>query len=254
MKLHYQESGSGLPLLIIHGLFGSADNWRSMAKYFSKFYRVISVDLRNHGRSPHSDEQNFDLMAKDLVELCDELRLEKVSVLGHSLGGKVTMRFAEMQPERIHKLVVVDISPRQYFSQHTPLMDAMMALDMSQLSSRKAVDSALASDVTDPAVRQFLLMNLQSGENGFYWRINLPALKANYQALMAPVCEQAMLSMPSQFIYGGLSEYVTADDRALIEQHFTQPRFDVIDKAGHWVHAERPQQFKQLVEEFLRDD
>jgi pimeloyl-ACP methyl ester carboxylesterase len=254
MKLHYQESGSGLPLLIIHGLFGSADNWRSMAKYFSKFYRVISVDLRNHGRSPHSDEQNFDLMAEDIVELCDELKLIKVNVLGHSLGGKVAMRFAEMQAERVNKLVVVDISPRQYFSQHTPLMDAMMALDMAQLSSRKEADEALAPDVTDPAVRQFLLMNLQSDENGLSWRINLPALKANYQALMAPVCELAMLTMPSQFIYGGQSEYVTTDDRVLIEQHFTQPRFDVIDKAGHWVHAERPQQFKQLVEEFLRDD
>ncbi len=254
MKLHYQESGSGLPLLIIHGLFGSADNWRSMAKYFSKFYRVISVDLRNHGRSPHSDEQNFDLMADDIVKLCDDLQLDKVSVLGHSLGGKVAMRFAEMQSESVHKLVVVDISPRQYFSQHTPLMDAMMALDMAQFSSRKEVDEALAPQVTDPAVRQFLLMNLQSDENGLSWRINLPALKANYQALMAPVCELALLTMPSQFIYGGQSEYVTAEDRVLIEQHFTQPRFDVIDKAGHWVHAERPQQFKQLVEEFLCDD
>jgi pimeloyl-ACP methyl ester carboxylesterase len=102
MKLHYQESGTGLPLLIIHGLFGSADNWRSMAKYFSRFYRVISVDLRNHGRSPHSDEQSFDLMARDMVELCDELQLDEVNVLGHSLGGKVAMCFAEMQPERIH--------------------------------------------------------------------------------------------------------------------------------------------------------
>jgi pimeloyl-ACP methyl ester carboxylesterase len=254
MKLHYQESGTGLPLLIIHGLFGSADNWRSMAKYFAKFYRVISVDLRNHGRSPHSDEQSFDLMAQDMVELCDALQLDKVNVLGHSLGGKVAMRFAELQPERIHKLVVVDISPRQYFSQHTPLMDAMMALDMAQLSSRKAIDEALAPKVSDPAVRQFLLMNLQSDERGLSWRINLPALKANYQALMAPVCEQAKLTMPSQFIYGGQSEYVTEDDRTLIKQHFTKARFDVIDKAGHWVHAERPQQFKQLVEEFLYDD
>jgi len=254
MKLHYQESGSGLPLLIIHGLFGSADNWRSMAKYFAKFYRVISVDLRNHGRSPHSDEQNFKLMAADIVELCDRLSLDRVNVLGHSLGGKVAMAFAEMQAERVHKLVVVDISPRQYFSQHTPLMDAMMALNMAQFSSRKDVDEALAADVPDPAVRQFLLMNLQPGENGLSWRINLPALKANYQALMAPVCEHAVLSIPSQFIYGGQSDYVTADDRKLIEQHFTQAIFAVIDKAGHWVHAERPQQFKQLVEEFLRDD
>lgn len=243
-----------MPLIIIHGLFGSADNWRSMTKYFSKFYRVITIDLRNHGRSPHSSEQDFDLMAADVDELCQQLQLEKLNVLGHSLGGKVTMQFAAMRPEQIHKMVVVDISPRQYFSQHTPLMDAMMALDMSQMDSRKAVDDALAEEVSDPAVRQFLLMNLQSGEEGLFWRINLPALKANYQQLMAPVCEQAYLATPSLFVYGELSEYVTDEDKSLIEKHFSQATFQQIDKAGHWVHAERPQQFKQVVEEFLKDD
>lgn len=254
MKLHYQESGKGTPLLIIHGLFGSSDNWRSMAKYFSKFFRVISVDLRNHGRSPHSAQQDFPSMAVDIEKLCADLELDKVHVLGHSLGGKVAMQFAAMQPQRIDRLVVVDIAPRQYFSEHTPLMDAMMALDLRHYESRSEVDEALSDKINDKTVRQFLLMNLQAGEVGLFWRINLPALKANYRNLMAAVCEDVELTMPSLFVYGALSEYVTDDDQRLIRQHFTAAEFEAIDKAGHWVHAERPQQFKQVVEEFLRHD
>lgn len=254
MKLHYQDNGEGHPLIIIHGLFGSADNWRSMAKYFSRFYRVISVDLRNHGRSPHSASQDFASMAADIEQLCGDLGLHKVHVLGHSLGGKVAMQFAAEQPAWMDKLVVVDISPRRYFSEHTPLMDAMLALDLENLDSRSAVDAALADKVTDKSVRQFLLMNLQAGDEGLYWRINLPALKANYQHLMAPVCENMTVSANSLFVYGSLSEYVTEEDRALIMQQFPQAQFQAIEKAGHWVHAERPQQFKQLVEDFLNDD
>ena len=254
MKLHYQQLGEGQPLLIIHGLFGSSDNWRSMARYFSKYFQVISLDLRNHGQSPHSDKQDFKLMAEDVVELCQSLGISKAHVMGHSLGGKVAMQFAEYMPALIDKLVIVDISPRQYFSQHTPMMDAMMALDMSQFSSRNEIDEALSASIEDKTVRQFLLMNLQSDETGFHWRINLPALKQNYQQLMAPVCENASFAIPSLFVYGELSEYVTEDDQQLIKQHFSEAEFVAIDKAGHWVHAEKPQQFKQVVEEFLTHD
>ncbi|WP_417508856.1 alpha/beta fold hydrolase [Methylophaga sp.] len=254
MKLHYQESGEGTPLIIIHGLFGSADNWRSMAKYFSRFYRVISVDLRNHGRSPHSDEQNFTVMADDIHELCEDLQLEHLHMLGHSLGGKVAMMFAAMYPQLVSKLIVVDISPRQYFSAHTPLMDAMMALNLSQFTRRTEVDDALAESIPDKAVRQFLLMNLVSEQETFQWRINLPALKANYPELMAAISEDEMFTMPSLFIYGELSDYVTEQDRQQISKQFTETRFSCIEKAGHWVQAERPQQFKKVVEEFLQND
>jgi esterase len=254
MKLHYQESGEGIPLIIIHGLFGSADNWRSMAKYFSRFYRVVSVDLRNHGRSPHSDEQNFTIMAEDIHELCEDLRLDQVNILGHSLGGKVAMKFAAMYPDMVAKLVVVDIAPRQYFSAHTPLMDAMMALNLSQFTRRTEVDDALAESVPDKAVRQFLLMNLVSEQETFQWRINLPALKANYPELMAAISEDETFSMPSLFVYGELSDYVTEQDRQQISRQFTEAKFSGIEKAGHWVQAERPQQFKKVVEEFLQND
>lgn len=251
MKLHYQISGSGNPLLIVHGLFGSSDNWRSMAKYFSKQYQVISIDLRNHGRSPHSDNQSLDDMAEDVYELCQQLDINNVNIVGHSLGGKVAMKFAERYDQYIDKLVIVDISPRQYEGGHTPLMDAMMALNLSKLSSRKQVDEALAASIPDQQVRQFLLMNLLLEDEQVKWRINLPALKTNYKKFMSAVFTRSSSNSTSLFIYGEHSDYVTKQDRADIKQIFPYAEFAAIP-SGHWVHAERPQQFKQIVEEFLR--
>lgn len=253
MNLHYQSLGAGKPLIIIHGLFGSADNWRSHAKYFAKTHHVITVDLRNHGRSPHSDENNFEVMAEDILTLMNTLALDKVTLLGHSLGGKVAMTFAEQYADRLEKLIVVDISPRAYQGEHTPLMDAMMAIDMAAMHSRSEVDTALAQTISDKAVRQFLLMNVVPQEQGMAWRINLPALKANYKAYMAAVCENISCSLPTLFIYGEHSDYVSDDDKLQISDIFPNVSFAAV-AAGHWVHAERPQQFKQIVEEFLSDD
>lgn len=253
MKLHYQSLGEGQPLVIVHGLFGSSDNWRSMAKFFSKFYRVISVDLRNHGRSPHAERQDFPAMAGDLYELCESLGLTKINLLGHSLGGKVVMQFASEHPLLVKKMVVVDISHRRYWSEHTPMTDAMMALDLSQFDSRSSVDEALAEKIPDKTVRQFLLMNLVSTNGKLNWRINLPALKQNYPQMMAAICEQSEFHIPTLFVYGEHSDYVTEQDRQMIKRQFSQAQFAPIP-AGHWVHAERPQQFKQVVEEFLNHD
>lgn len=250
MKLHYQLIGTGKPLIVVHGLFGSSDNWRSMNKFFSKHHQVVSIDLRNHGRSPHSDEQNLEIMAEDLYELCQDLSLTKVDILGHSLGGKVAMKFAELYEEYVDKLIIVDISPRQYEGAHTPLMDAMMALDFTKYSSRKQVDEALATSIADPKVRQFLLMNLSLEDEQLKWRINLPALKANYKKLMQAVFTESISDKTSLFLYGDQSDYVTEQDREQIKEIFPYAEFAAVP-AGHWVHAERPQQFKKIVEDFL---
>jgi pimeloyl-ACP methyl ester carboxylesterase len=252
MHLYYQSQGQGQPLIIIHGLFGSSDNWRSMAKFFSKWFTVINVDLRNHGRSFHVDSQRFDDMANDIYQLCQQLGLSKVHLLGHSLGGKTAMKFTELYPDLVDKLIVVDVAPRQYQGEHTPMMDAMLALDFSNLSSRSDVDKALAEKIPDKAVRQFLMMNLMSENETFKWRINLPALKANYIQYMKPVCEEVTLEHHSLFIYGEQSDYVSALDRQDIETRFPNSRFQALP-TGHWVHAERPQQFKRCVEAFLND-
>lgn len=252
MNLYYQSQGEGYPLLIIHGLFGSSDNWRSMAKYFSKWYQVISVDLRNHGRSFHSETQSFDDMADDIYQLCQKLAFPKIHVLGHSLGGKTAMKFAELYPEMLDKLIVVDVAPRQYQGEHTPMMDAMSALDFKQLTNRSAVDDALAQKITEKAVRQFLMMNLVADNGTVKWRINLSALKANYREYMKPVCEGVVLNHESLFIYGEQSDYVNQADRRDIQTCFPKAVFEALP-AGHWVHAERPQQFKKCVEAFLND-
>lgn len=250
MQLHYQTLGQGQPLILLHGLFGSADNWGTIAKHFSQTHQVISVNLRNHGRSPHSESQNYTDMADDLIELCDSLNLDTIHLLGHSLGGKVAMQFATQYPERVDQLIVVDIAMRTYPDAQTYLIDAMMAVDLSTVRSRSEVDQILSSTIENAKVRQFLLMNLVKTDDNLQWRINLPALKANYPAIRQAVCESAQYDKPCLFIRGERSDYVRDDDVAQIKAHFTKAQFASLP-TGHWVHAEQPQAFIEIVAQFL---
>lgn len=250
MQLHYQTLGQGQPLVLLHGLFGSGDNWGTVARHFSQHYQVISVDLRNHGRSPHSDSHTYTDMADDLLELCDALGLERIHLLGHSMGGKVAMQFATQHPDRVEKLIVVDMALRAYADEHTHLIDAMLAVDLTTMQSRSEVDKALSSKIPEAMVRQFLLMNLVKTGDSLTWRINLPALKTNYPSLTQAVCEHARYEKPSLFIRGERSDYVQDHDIAQIKTHFTQAQFVTLP-TGHWVHAEQPQAFIAGVEKFL---
>lgn len=248
MQLHTQILGQGQPLVLLHGLFGSADNWGSIAKHFSQHYQVISVDLRNHGRSPHSDSQTYPDMADDLLAVLDTLGLSQVHLLGHSLGGKVAMQFATQYPDRVSKLIVVDMAMRAYPDRYTQLMDHMLAVDLSQMASRNEVDNALKDAIPNLRVRQFLLTNLVKNEAQLQWRINLPALKANYATLIAAIAVH--FDSPSLFIRGERSDYVQASDIAELQQHFTQSEF-VSLPTDHWVHAEQTELFIQAVENFI---
>lgn len=250
MQLHYQRLGHGRPLILIHGLFGSADNWGAIAKYFAQYYQVISVDLRNHGRSPHHASQNYVDMTADLIELCDSLNLDKIDLLGHSLGGKVAMQFALQFPNRIDKLIVVDMAMRAYPDTHTYLIDAMLSVDISSMQTRRAADQALSSSVEDTMVRQFLLMNLVKSGERLTWRLNLTALKDNYPALQQAVYAPAKYDKPSLFIRGQWSDYVSDDDIEQIKFHFTKAEFASLP-TDHWVHAEQPQAFNKIVGQFL---
>ena len=257
MQLHFttlgpQNSAQAQPLMLLHGLFGSGDNWGTIAKHFSQHYRVISVDLRNHGRSPHSDAQTYADMADDLFELCQTLGLDRIHLLGHSMGGKVAMQFATQYPDKVEKLMVVDMAPRRYADAHSHLIDAMLSVDLSAMQSRSDVDKALSSKIPEAMVRQFLLMNLVKSDSNsqLAWRINLPALKANYPKLIEAVCEHAHFEKPCLFIRGQNSDYVLDSDIAQIKTHFTQARFITL-AAGHRLHAEQPQAFIQAVESFL---
>lgn len=251
--LHYQvldaaSGASGTPLLLIHGLFGSADNWGSIARHFAQHGPVISVDLRNHGRSPHHASQTYAEMAADVLAVCDHLQLAQVHMLGHSLGGKVAMQFAMQFPHRVDKLIVVDMAMRAYADVHTPLIDAMLAVDLRQCASRSEVDKVLAPAIPNLMVRQFLLTNLHKVDGQLQWRLNLAALKGNYQQLQAPI--SAHFDRASLFIRGEHSDYVGEPDVAEIRQHFPQGHF-VSLPTGHWVHAEQPQLFIQAVDAFL---
>jgi len=254
MKLHYQTSGSGQALVILHGLFGSADNWRGLAKQLATQVQVITVDLRNHGRSPHSPEQTYELMADDLAELVEELNLSSIDLIGHSVGGKVAMVFSQRYPELLRKLVVVDIAPRAYSDDHSSIFKALLDLDLSHYSTRNELDKVLSVSLPNKAVRQFLLMNLATDNERLSWRINLPALYAAYPLLLGAVCEGDKMNVSSCFIRGGRSNYVQDLDIAAIQTSFPNSEIVTIEKAGHWVHADAPQLFLNTIIEFFDYD
>ncbi len=250
MQLHYQTLGQGQPLILLHGLFGAGNNWGTVARHFSRHYQVICVDLRNHGSSPHNASQSYANMADDLLELCDALSLKDIHLLGHSLGGKVAMQFAVQHPDRLDKLIVVDMAMRAYADAHTHLIDAMLDIDLSTLQSRHEVDKILSNSIPQTAVRQFLLMNLIKLDSGLTWRINLPALRANYPGLQQAVCENAQYEKPCLFIRGEHSDYVQNTDIEQIKTNFIEAQFASLP-TGHWVHAEQPQAFIDVVGTFL---
>jgi esterase len=248
MQLHYQTTGEGQPLVLIHGLFGSADNWGIIAKHFAQHFQVISIDLRNHGRSPHSESQTYADMADDLLQLCDTLGLEQIHLLGHSLGGKVAMQFATQYPERVGKLIVVDMAMRAYADEHTHLINAMLTVDLSHAESRNDVDRELKAPISNLMVRQFLLTNLVKVEGQLQWRINLSAIKDNYPKFQAALL--AHFAKPSLFIRGERSHYVNESDVAEIHSQFADAEIISLP-TDHWVHAEQPELFIQTVERFL---
>ena len=254
MKLHYQQSGEGKPLIIIHGLFGSSDNWKAISNRLSSVHNVISVDLRNHGRSPHASDQSYSAMANDIAELAEELKLSEMDVLGHSIGGKTAIALAAEYPALINKLMVIDIAPRAYEDRHSEIFKALLAINLSQYSKRSEVDAVLAKDIADMAVRQFLLMNLNISEQGLSWRNNLKAQYANYQQLLESVALGKQIAIPSCFIRGGLSDYITDEDCASIKQQFTDCQIETVSGVGHWVHAEAPDLFINLAQSFFAYD
>ncbi len=254
MKLHYQRSGSGQPLVIVHGLFGSSDNWRTVAKHCASHATVITLDLRNHGRSPHHPEMTYPVMAEDIAELMQDLDIEQADMLGHSIGGKVVMTLSEMYPHLIRRMGIVDIAPKRYPPAHTVIIQTLRALDLSQFQQRRELDAALSGAIPDKAVRQFLLMNVEGRSPPFRWRINLPAIEQNYPELLKAVCQHAVVHIPTCFIRGGRSSYITDEDEAGMRRIFPQSEIHTVQDAGHWVHADSPAAFLATINAFFYDD
>jgi esterase len=237
--------GKGQDLIIIHGLFGMGDNWETLAKQFSKYCKVHLIDLRNHGRSPHSTEFNYDVMCADVLEYIEDNELVNPIILGHSLGGKVAMKFAFTYPDKIEKLIVVDISPRKYNADfHKNLLATLYKLPLVDFDKREEIDSLLSSTYEDKGMRLFLLKNLYRNENKeFAWRFNIDVLLEKVSNIQEADFVVGKLNTPTHFIRGGNSDYINSADELLINKHFTDFSIATIDGAGHWLHAEKPERF-----------
>ncbi|PWJ44766.1 alpha/beta fold hydrolase [Sediminitomix flava] len=251
MNLFYRESGEGEPLIVLHGLFGSSDNWMPQTKILSEKYRVFLVDQRNHGQSPHADEWNYEVMVEDLKAFIEEYDIKNPNILGHSMGGKVAMLFAVKYPELINKLIVVDISPRYYPVHHHSILAGLHSLDLSEIKSRGQADKALAQYVSELGVRQFLLKNLSRTSDGFEWKINLDVISNNIEEVGKALPEGSSCETPTLFIGGTLSDYILEKDQEEIPTIFSDVRIEMVEGANHWVQAVKPQELITLVTEFI---
>jgi len=251
MKLFFRQSGQGDPLIILHGLFGSSDNWYTLAKVFAQKFTVFLVDQRNHGQSPHDPGLDYKLLTEDLREFISEQAIRKPVILGHSMGGKTAMDFAVKYPEQLSKLVVVDIVPKAYPIHHDAILEGLKAIPLATVPSRNEADQILGQYVPEPEVRQFLLKNLsRKQEGGFEWKINVNAIDANIEALGAGLVYRGKYEGPSFFIKGGKSNYYSEGDETLIKSIFTKAEFVTLD-TGHWVQAENPDEFARVVLNYL---
>jgi pimeloyl-ACP methyl ester carboxylesterase len=257
MKLHYREMGEGKPLMILHGLFGFSDNWQTHAKKLSDYYEVILVDLRNHGRSDWSEEFSYEVMADDIKELVDYLKLEDLILVGHSMGGKVAATFADKYPdsldrypESLEKLVIVDIGIKQYPMHHQHILAGIHSVTLENIKSRRMAEAQLSEHIESNGVRQFLLKNLYWIHKGeLAWRMNVDVLEREMEEILTalPVTE---IMTPTLFIRGELSNYILDEDIDSLEETFPDSELVTIEEAGHWVHAEAPNQFLEALLSF----
>ena len=253
MKLHFKQFGSGPPLIILHGVFGSSDNWKTLANHLMSTFEVYLVDQRNHGLSPHSDDFNYQVMTDDLKELLDDEQIEKYSLLGHSMGGKTAMNFAIQYPEKIIKLIIVDIAPKRYPPRHQNILKGVHSLTLHEINTRKEADDLLSVTINNAGIRQFILKNLSRNPEGlFYWKINWKAIEDNIQAIGEPLLSHAVFSGKVMFIRGAQSDYILNEDEPLLKKHFPDAVLITIKKAGHWVHAEQPAQLLALIKQFIK--
>ncbi len=254
MKLFYRHFGSGLPVIVLHGLFGLSDNWVTFGRRLSEHYSVYLPDLRNHGQSPHSAVFDFPSMENDLIELIEEHGLEKIALIGHSLGGKTAMLIALHNPELVQKLVVVDISMRKSppNREHQQLLNAMMAVDFSVAKSRSDVEAQLQPEIKSRKLRQFLLKNVYwRDRHHLDWRLNLRVINENLLSVFEGINAAGSYPGPTLFIRGGLSDYIRDSDLVDLQKKFPGAVMKTIANASHWVHADAPGEFYDLVKNFL---
>ena len=250
--LHSRIVGEGEPLLILHGYFGNGDNWKTIANTLSVNFQVHLIDQRNHGRSFHSDDFDYELMVEDLHNYIQEHQLKKVHLLGHSMGGKTVMLYAVEFSEKVNKLIVADISPRMYPQHHHDILTALNAIDFSVQNSRKLIDEKLSELIPEVGVRQFLMKNVYWREKGqLDFRFNLESLTENNEEVGVALPSFTVFEGETLFLKGENSGYISTDEEPIINAHFPNAEILTIKNAGHWLHAENPSDFLKVVEGFL---
>ena len=252
MKLFFRSSGQGAPMIILHGLFGSSDNWHTLSKTFALTHTVYVVDQRNHGLSPHSDDFNYRLLTEDLFGFIEENKLGKVNLIGHSMGGKTAMNFAIKHPDLVEKLLVVDIVPKQYKMRYDGILEGMKGLHPEALTSRKEAEAKLLPFVPDAGERQFILKNLERrAEGGFDWKVNLKSLDEHMDELGIAMEYDGTFDGPVLFVTGTKSNYFKPGDDAAVRRYFPNAAFKTLE-TGHWVQAEKPEEFAAIAQEFFK--
>ena len=251
MMLFHRELGQGQPMILLHGIFGSSDNWLTQARLFSTRYHTYALDLRNHGQSPHDDTFDYPAMTQDLLQFLDTHKIVDPILIGHSMGGKVVMNFAVAYPDKLQKLVVVDIAPKPYDLDNYVILDGLKAIPIDSIATRNEADDVLSRFVKEPDVRLFLLKNLQrKSEGGFKWKLNLPAVDKNIRNIGLDLQFKGNFEKPTLFVRGGRSNYVKDHDIVRIKETFPSALLETLD-TGHWVPAEKPKEFVAIVTKWL---
>jgi len=254
MELFYREYGSGdRYLIILHGLFGMSDNWAGLARKFSETHHVIVPDARNHGRSPHSPDFSLELMVDDLNELFDKLAIKNMSLLGHSMGGRVAMNYTLAFPERVNRLIVADMSLRKgkLRPEHKAILGALSLVNLSNKKSYAEIEKALSRFVKNKRRLQFVLKNIIRSDEGFIWKLNPRAIVKNMGNIMPELVSDIRFYNPSLFIRGGESDFILEKDKPAIFEHFPKAEIKTIEGASHWLHADNPELFTRYVMDFL---
>ncbi|PCJ80330.1 MAG: alpha/beta hydrolase [Bacteroidetes bacterium] len=239
-------------LVILHGLLGSSDNWQTLAKRYAEKFRVHLIDARNHGRSPHIAEHSYKAMSEDLLNYLDTNNIEQAALLGHSMGGKTVMTFTELHPDRVTKLIIADIAARAYESHHGPIFEALKSTKPELAQSREEVSQILESYLgKDPVLIPFLMKSLRREKSGGYsWRFNVDALYSNLSNVTEKI-ELSLNTLPTLLIYGGASTYVNRSDIDAFEKLYLRLEIACLEESGHWLHAQEPNEFYEITDEFL---
>lgn len=248
--LYHRCSGAGEPLILIHGLFGSLENLGAVARVLAKQYQVYSIDLPNHGRSSHLPQANLETMAQQVNEWMSEQDIQAAHVVGHSLGGKVAMELALTAPDKVERMVVIDIAPVAYAPKHDRIFEGLLAIDPAAVGERGEADRVLAEYVPEAAVRSFLLKNLVKAGDGFAWRMNLNDLHRLYPQLVKGN-RMGAFARDVLFLKGADSDYLSSKHKEDIVERFPAAQLRVVEGTGHWLHAEKPELVGKLILKFL---